>query len=174
MYSKVLKEAIDSLGKVKGVLKVRPLSQLERMRVLELEEEHNRLGVKGLGELRNEGVFECLKRRYVVVMLTNEEFRWPKGPYAIIKLSGEIVAEIGEHGFRIFKERLISTRRKCKSYKVIFLPLTPPTLKPFNKFQDIILASPSSKAHKYLLKLLNVKERPNLGTMLVGFNGFSR
>jgi len=169
LSSEALRRAVESLEKVRGVLKARTLSQLERTRVLELEE-RSRVEVKGLGKLYNEGVFECLKREHVIAILTNEEFKWPKGPYALIKLSGEVVAEIGKCRLKVFKERLRSARKRHKEYKVVFPPLTPPVIKPFNKFRDVVLASPSPKVHKYLLKLFNVKEKPNLGTMLVGFN----
>jgi len=172
LYYDVLEKAVKSLRKVKGVLQVRPLSHFDRIKVLKLEREWSKSKIKGLGRPYNKGVLECLEKKYVVVMLTNENFEWPSGPYAIVESSGKIVAEINERGFKVFKERITSLKGKCRDYKVVFLPLSPPPTKLYKSFRGLTFASPSPRSHEYLLRLFNVKKKCTLGTMLVGFDDF--
>jgi len=171
---KTLEKAVKKLRSVRGVLEVRLLSSNEREKVLELETEYSRVEVKGFGKPYNKGVFECLKRKHVVVLLTNEEFKWPKGPYAVVELSGTIVAEVNERGLKVFKERIRGLKREHRECRIVFLPLNPPLIEPFKDFQNMIFASPSPRTHEYLLKLFKVEERASLGTMLAGFDDYTK
>ncbi len=165
-------DIIDELRKIKGVVDVKLLDDSTRSKIEEIEKNYSETLVKGLGKPYNLGVFECLKRKYVIVLLTNEEFEWPKGPYTIIKLANEVIAEINKKGMKIFHEK-IANLRKCTSEppKAIFL-----TLKPTDEIKRIIpnaiLASPSPPTDSYLKKLFKLEEvrTQNLGTMLVAFD----
>ena len=171
MLADELEAALRELSELRGVAKVRLLTEGERAEVLRLEEEHSRRPLKGLGAPRNVGVAECLRRKHVVAMLTTDEFEWPPGPYALIRVCGVVVGEVRECGIVFFRERVARVARSRCSREVVFLPLRPP--EPLaRRFRNLIFASPSPPSHSYLVKLVGA-EGEGLGTMLAGFDGYA-
>ncbi|RLF06613.1 MAG: hypothetical protein DRK00_01065 [Thermoprotei archaeon] len=150
----------------RGVVKVRVLSEEERRRVKELEESYS-LRPTPLGYPVNVGVLECLKRRHVVAVLTRPSFKWPPGPYALLKLGNNVVGVIDERGLHLNRDSL---KRLGDSHYVIFPPLRLPELN--GLLADYVVGSPSPPTHRYLSRLMGGEG--DYGSLLLGFNSLRR
>lgn len=158
-----LEEIVLSALADRGVLGGRFLRAEEKERVRELEEAYSRTRTP-LGHPTNLGVVECLKRRYVLAALTAPHFKWPPGPYALVKVGEAVIGFIDESGFRLDSRALARVKGE---HKLVILPLQFPELE--NLVAEPVGASPSPYTHKYLVELLGCKG--DCGTLLVAFNG---
>ncbi|MCS7104087.1 MAG: hypothetical protein NZ954_00790 [Thermofilaceae archaeon] len=148
----------------RGVIEALLLDQKQLGKVRNLEEDYSRR-LTPWGYPVNLGVFECLKRRYVSAVLTTSGFKWPSGPYALLKIGDYVVGTIDENGVRI---RRVSLLKPGEKHMVVFLPLNIPELEDVTV--DPVVASPSPPTHSYLIWLFSLK-CSECGTLLVGFNG---
>lgn len=150
----------------RGVVKAKMLSREERSKVKELEEKYS-LKRTAWGYPLNLGVLECLKRVYVVAVLTHPTFKWPPGPYAILKLGNGVVGVIDEKGLHIDRGSLEDASNE---HYVIFPPLRLRELD--DVFVDCVAGSPSPPTHHYLTRLLG--GGGEYGSLLLGFNSLRR
>jgi len=148
----------------RGVLKGRLLSAGGIARVRELEETRSRTP---WGRSVNLGVAECLKRRYVLAALTSPSFKWPPGPYALIKVGDSVVGVVDEKGVRVDARALARAKGE---HVLVILPLQLPELN--RLVREPVAASPSPQTHMYLAELLGGGE--GCGTLLVAFDGPAR
>jgi len=133
----------------------------ERERVRELEES---CAHTPWGRFVNLGVVECLSRRHVLAALTSPSFKWPPGPYALIKVGEAVVGVIDEKGVRVDARALARARGE---HTLVILPLRLPELD--GLVREPVAASPSPPTHRYLVELLGGEE--GCGTLLVAFDG---
>lgn len=158
---------INKLLKIKGIKKVIVLNDEVRRDIEKLEKEYSNNIIKGWGKPLNLGVYECLKRNTLLLLITDKNFKWPKGPYALIKINNEIIATIDEKGLKINKNKV--SLLKSKVPIIIY-----PPLKPTDDIRKIIansiLASPSPLTDRYLKKIFKISTECNeIGTMLLAF-----
>jgi hypothetical protein len=150
----------------RGVLGGRLLKVEEVERVRELEEAYSARSTPW-GRPVNLGVFECLKRRHVLAAATSPSFRWPPGPYALIKVGESVVGAIDERGVRVDARALARARGE---HVLVVLPLRLPELD--GLVREPVAASPSPPTHRYLAELLGCGD--GCGTLLVAFDGPAR
>ncbi len=157
-----LEEILLNALSLRGVLKVRELSCEERSRVRELEANYSRCGGP-FGKPVNIGVEECLKRGNVFAALTSPDFKWPPGPYAVLKVGEREIGFITERGLEVRRDALRGSRGE---HVVTVLPLRLPELDSIA--DNCVVASPSPPVHSYLLRLLGGTGLN--GTLLIGFD----
>ncbi|RLE96282.1 MAG: hypothetical protein DRJ57_05750 [Thermoprotei archaeon] len=150
----------------RGVAKARVLSEDERKKVKELEEDYSSRPTQW-GYPVNVGVLECLNRRHVVAVLTYPFFKWPPGPYALLKLDDATVGVIDESGLHLDRSTL---KRAGGKHYVIYPPLRLPELDEL--MTDCVVGSPSPPTHRYLAHLLGGGSE--YGSLLLGFNSLRR
>lgn len=146
----------------RGILGGRLLRAEEKKRVRELEETYSRT-LTPWGKPVNLGVAECLKRCYVLAVLTSPEFKWPSGPYGLIKVGETVVGFIDESGLHLSAKKLAGVKGERE---LAILPLRLPELEEL--VDEPVGASPSPLTHRYLAELLGCKS--DCGTLLVAFN----
>jgi len=156
---RVVLSALAGRGVVGGCL----LLTEERQRIKELEEAYSRTSTPW-GKPVNLGVMECLKRRYVLAALTSPHFKWPRGPYALVKVGETVVGFIDECGFSLNAKALAGAKG---DHELVILPLRLPELE--DLVDEPVAASPSPPTHRYLADLLGCKS--GCGSLLVAFNG---
>lgn len=149
----------------RGVLRVQLLSSEERARVSAIEEKFS-AGRGPLGRAVNLGVVECMKRAYVLAALSSPSFKWPPGPYALLKVGDRVVGVIDERGLRVDRPALASSERG--EHAAVLLPLRLEELE--EVAESPVAASPLPPTHLYLLELLR-GGCEGCGTLLVGLNG---
>jgi hypothetical protein len=84
---------IAVLTRVKGIVEARPLSDQDRNRVLEIEEDAERRSLMGLGKVVNTGVKVVMDCDRVYVALNNMDFDWGCQATLVLKKGDEIVGE---------------------------------------------------------------------------------
>lgn len=158
-----LEDVILAVLASRGVAQVRELRQREVEEIRAIEERYSS-STSHWGRPINTGVLECLRRRHVLAALTKPDFKWPPGPYALLKVGNEIVGEIDERGVRINREAL---RRARGERAILLLPLRLPELEEIA--ESCVAASPSPPTHTFLLTLFG-SSCGGCGTLLVGFD----
>ena len=162
-----LNNIINKLLKVKGIKKVFILNDKIKRDIEKLEREYSNNVIKGWGKPLNLGVYECLKRKVLLLLITDKNFKWPKGPYALIKINNENIAIIDEKGLKINKDKVSLLKNKVP---IIIYPPLKPTDDIRKIITNSILASPSPLTDGYLKKIFKISTECNeIGTMLLAF-----
>lgn len=138
------------------------MSQREVEEVRNLERESS-VRVTPWGRPLNLGVEECLRRRFVLAALTSPSFKWPPGPYAVLKIGDRVVGVVDERGIAIDRYAIAGAKG---DRMIVFLPLRIPELEGIS--EDCVAASPSLPTHEYLLRVLGGCR--GCGTLLIGLN----
>lgn len=184
----LLDEIGTALRATKGILDVKWLDQETRKRALELEEKaHKEMLSGGTGNYYNQGAVDVLSRKYICVVLNNNEFRHATEP-SLLWVAGDIV--IGEE---VTDDRRLQKLKKKNTVKILRKNFVmhldrmkeargiPPVFVvrglPFYEIEDIrgihdvLSASPIGSADVYFKKQYgwDINDR-NLGTILIGFN----
>jgi hypothetical protein len=180
-----LEKVVSFLRKTAGVRRFKILSDEERRSLLqaELTGEESMSGGRGF----NEGLREALSRPFVVACSTYRSFQWPSGPYVVLKEGNVVVGFITDdinqvkeqHNEKIsvigknlviFPERI--RRLRCgKRLPTTFVHkgFNLPELEKETKVKDTVLAFCTRAGDAYLKKLLNEEDRPELGSIVIGF-----
>ncbi|OKY78411.1 MAG: hypothetical protein BTN85_0902 [Candidatus Methanohalarchaeum thermophilum] len=179
---------IDKIKEIKGIKKVKELSNKEKDRIMELEKEAEDKVLMGMGKGDNQGVKKCIgEMENVYVFGTNREFKWPEGPNVIFKHSGEVIGkelddkeeteELKEDEDVSIKGNLIIYKDKMKNLSsgsdepptVVFPAKNFKRLEEKDKIEKAIFASPCAPSDEYLKGLLGLdKSNQDLGTVIVG------
>lgn len=157
---------LDAL-RARGALAARLLSSEEIERARRIENEYSEKPTPW-GRTVNQGLLECLKRRFVVAVLTSPNFKWPTGPYALIMVGGRIAGTIDGGGIKLDPRSLAGAKGE---HSIVVLPLEIVELN--EVLENPIAASPSSPTHVYLLQLMGAS-CSDCGTLLVGCDGVKR
>ncbi len=84
---------VEALTRVKGIIRVAPVSEEDMERLLEIETEAEEKSLMGLGKVVNAGVREIARYDWMYVALTSMEFDWGCKPNLIMKKGDEVVGE---------------------------------------------------------------------------------
>ncbi|RSN72852.1 MAG: hypothetical protein DSO07_07460 [Thermoproteota archaeon] len=185
-------EVMKRLSCIKGVSDIILLPDELKRKILELEvcEESD---PKNFFRRYNAGVREVLKRDYVLVALTNEEYVYPPEPIELICFGETVGMELRDKSmvekyrndenvillgdsFVIFKDKLPfdSTKRALVGEIKLFIPPMSVGIEPPEGVYGLVLGMPSSNACEFLKNWLKEKgvdvSNKNLGLILVGFN----
>jgi len=186
----LMQEVVSFLRNTAGIMKIKVLGDGERCSLLqaELAAEDAMIGGRERARCFNEGLQEALSRKFVVACSTDMNFKWPSGPYVVLKEGEVIVGFISDNIDQI-------KQQYCEKISVIGknLVILPerirrlrggkrtPTLfvnKGFNivelerdtKAKNAILAFCTRAGDAYLKELLKEKEKTELGSIVIGFN----
>ena len=183
----VIKAVSSFLKRCKGVCAVKPLTKLERQKILEIEKEEEKKSFMG-ASFENEGVRVALSRDVVMLMVTDLKYKY-KEPTIVLKAGDEVVGEeimdpkkLGElkrkpshyligHDFIVYTHKLRKLRGRPLRFIMLPFSFSDERIKDIPGVRDPICGWPSRTADPYLKKLLNVETSDiKLGTVLVAFN----
>ncbi|MEJ2658747.1 MAG: hypothetical protein P8012_16425, partial [Desulfobacterales bacterium] len=185
--NKHLEQIEAVLRSTKGILDVKWLDHEDRAKVSELENKLYKNGLSGLGGYYNEGVKDALSRKYICVVLNNNEFRHATEP-SLFWIAGDIV--IGEevtdntrlqslkkkNTVKILRNKFVlhfDRMKEARGHPPVFIVRGLPfhEIEAIRGIHDVLSASPSGSIDVYLKTRygwdINAKD---LGTILIGFN----
>ncbi|MGC8492087.1 MAG: hypothetical protein ACP5SH_10155 [Syntrophobacteraceae bacterium] len=84
---------LESLMRVEGLVEAKALKDVDRERIIELEQEAEAKSLMGLGKVINAGICQVLESDWVYVALTNMDFDWRGEPNLLLKKGEEVVGE---------------------------------------------------------------------------------
>ncbi|MGE5839640.1 MAG: hypothetical protein ACM34H_06870 [Deltaproteobacteria bacterium] len=184
---------IDALRQVKGIVDAVRLSDQDRKRILQIEDDAERRSLMGLGKVTNTGVRAVADCDLVYVALNNLDFDWGCSANLLLKKGDEIVGEeirdekrIAElsgkknawfmhRNFVVYKDRVCFPQdimNKTCHFEIPSLSAEWCSLgDEKDRFQSIIYANPSTPADLHLKEnYFGGKDERGLGTILIGFN----
>jgi hypothetical protein len=181
---------LEKLRNMRGVVACWVLPQQEINSLMRLETESNlRLGLPGI-PVMNEGIREVLKRKYVIAVCHSPQLRHPPGPIVTVRSDDEVAAqEIFEadrmRGFSgdpntilvgkslvFYRDAL--KRTEGKRIRLCYPALPFPELDEVVGVRDVVSVTIGYSAHSELARRAGWDSNdPNLGSVLIGFNGSS-
>lgn len=182
---------VDALKQVKGIVDAFPLSDQDRERVLQIEEDAEKRSLMGLGRVTNRGVKEVMNCDWVYVALNDMDFDWGCEANLLLKKGEEIVGEeirdekrIAElsgkknvwfmhRNFVVYKDRVCFPQdimNKTCHFEIPCLPVEWCSLGDETyRFDSVMCATPSTPADLYLKEnCFGGKDERGLGTILIG------
>lgn len=84
---------LEALSRVSGITGAKPLSDVDRQKVIEIEEEAEAKSLMGLGKVVNAGVRGVVACDWIYVALTSMDFDWGCRPNLLMKKDEQIVGE---------------------------------------------------------------------------------
>lgn len=181
-----MKEVITYLQKTPGIRKIKVLNDTENRSLLqaELSAEKNMIG----GQCFNEGLREALSRKFVVVCSTDMNYKWPNGPYVILKEGDVVVGFITDNidqirqqfnekisafvkDLVIFPER-IRKLRSGKRSPTLFINkgFNLPEMEKETRARDVVLAFCTRAGDACLKQFFKEEHDPKIGSIVIGFN----
>ncbi len=179
----------DGLKRLKGIRAVYSLTEQDKARVLEVEEAATRKVLLGLGRGDNQGLKEALARNTSLVLTTDAEFEWPRGPNVLLMWRGELIGrdvddpeELEEFkrrkdvvvsgNFVIFRDKMPSARELAAEPPMVVFPPKPlPQLERDFRVREAVIGFPCPSSDLLLKRVFNISvEDRSLGTAIVGFN----
>jgi hypothetical protein len=171
----------DTLAKLKGIVKVRRLSEVEIESAKDFESQAEGKVLMGLCPGTNVGFREALAKKNVFVCLTDEKLVWPSCSYLKLLCGDEIIgqdiydeAELQrrkEEGNMVagnlvfYREKMGILRERRSDLRVLMLPMEIKELCACGA----VVGSPSPPTDLYLKRLLDADmENRHLGTIVVG------
>jgi hypothetical protein len=185
------KFVIDAFKQVKGIVDAFALSDQDRERILQIEEDAEKRSLMGLGRVTNRGVKEVMDCDLVYVALNNMDFDWGCEANLLLKKGEDIVGEeirdearIAElsgkknvwfmhPNFVVYKDKVCFPQdimNKTCHFEIPSLAAEWCSLEDENhRFQSIIYATPSTPADICLKEnYFGGKDEKGLGTILIG------
>lgn len=161
------------------------MSDAERASLLQAELEGERLMIGGQGF--NEGLREALAREVVIACSTDKRFKWPKGPYVVLKSGDTIVGFVTDDvdsvkqqfneetyvfggNMVLFPNRIRGIKGKEKATLFIYKGFRVEELEEEAGVKNATLAFCTRAGDAYLKKLLDEGEGADIGTILIGFD----
>ena len=181
----VVENAIKIIKRLKGVLDVQELSKTNKKALLKIES----IRKDDIIPVVNEGLNECLKKEFCLVMLKTDEFRNPSKPTVLLvtdkgRILGRELISIEDkekysdqdnvyflsNNFIVFKPDKM-TRSAGIEKELFLLPTIPfPELNEIEEISDVISGSPSTMGDTYIKNKFSYPDNPRLATIIVAFN----
>ncbi|AEG18104.1 hypothetical protein MSWAN_1083 [Methanobacterium paludis] len=185
MQKMVVENAIKIIKSLKGVVDVQELSDEDRKTLLKIESSRK----DDVVPVVNEGLDECLKKEFCLVMLKTEEFRNPSKPTVLLVtdkgriLGQELISPEDKkkyadrndvyflsNNFIVFKPDTM-TRSVGVEKELFLLPSIPfPELNEIKEISNVVSGSPSTMGDAYIKNRCNYPDDPHLATILVAFS----
>ena len=179
-----MKEIIDFLESLEGVLKVSKLKAENILNIIDIE---SRRG-KELVPVFNEGIQECFKRDVTFVIFKKGFFRPPPTPTMLLIFDGEVLGhdiftkedkdkfrndedvKFLSDDFIIYKD-VLNNHNLEKGKEYLLLPPVPfPELDLFDNIEDVVSSSPSTASDEYLKEEFGFNQDSSIATIFVSFN----
>ena len=181
----VVENAIKIIKRLKGVLDVQELSKADKKALLKIES----IKKDDVIPVINEGLNECLKKEFCLVILKTDEFRNPSKPTVLLvtdkgRILGQELISIEDKkkydghddvyflstNFIMFKPDKM-TRSAGIEKELFLLPTIPfPELNEIEEISDVISGSPSTMGDAYIKNKFSYPDDPRLATIIVAFN----
>lgn len=136
-------------------------SGITAQRLLEPEEKEQ---IVSMEQPANTGVSEVLSRKFTLVAVHDSTFRKPPAPTVLLESEGKT---IGKENVLAGKFELEPGASEAEG-TYVFPPVPFPELEKIA--QNVVSSSPSKQVHGYLMGLLKLEEKPELATLLIGFD----
>jgi len=175
-----LREVTDLLSGLKGVKHSFYLTRAMRTGLVKIEKNYPSIGPL---TIKNDGVFESLRREHVICIIKDKGFRAP--PHATIYLIDEDANVIGRELLPGEKVSSTKTRKVImlgSDFAVFFekgtgkgahfvLPPVPfKELEELDGVKSVCSSSPSTAGDLLLRKCARLKDDPKLASVLIGFD----
>lgn len=174
----------------KGVLKARILSDEERRRVLDVEENAEEKIAYGMCKTLNQGMRQALTRQYTVALvIDSSQFQYPHHPHMKMIYNDTIVGEqvkdsekIKElkkdrsnfflwESFVLYMLKLPKGVEERKKLRMIYTERPAVQLEGQSSVEKSVLGTPSMEGDSLVKELLSINsEKPTTGTCMVGFD----
>lgn len=177
---KRLEGVLKALSKLRGVKHAFFLTKPMRTGLSKIERDYPSIGPL---TIKNEGVFECMKRKHVACIIKDKTFRAP--PHATVYMIDEDRNVIGRE---LLPGEKVSSTRKTKvimlgtDFVVFFekgtgkgahfvLPPVPfKEVEALDGVKSVCSSSPSTAGDFYLRKGAKLEDDPKLASILIGFD----
>ncbi|BBL61361.1 hypothetical protein MARBORIA2_03950 [Methanobrevibacter arboriphilus] len=181
----VIEKIKKNMELMDGVLKIERLSNEDIKEIIDIESNHD----NELIPVINEGVKECFRRDFSLVLFKNSHFRNPTNPTLILttedgrilghdifskkekeELKNNKDAYFLSDDFVIYKENLESKDFNPKKQYFILPPVEFSELDNIEMIDNVISSSPSAQSDFYLKKKYNLPEDPKIASIIVSFS----
>lgn len=175
------------LRSTQGILDVKWLNQEDRESAFAHEEKFRKERRSGAGDYYNEGIIEVLSRKFICVVLNNNQFRHGTAPSLFWIAGGVIIGEevvdpgrlqeimgakdikVLRKNFVLYFDRIKKVRGQAPVFVVRGLPF--PEIEGIAEICDVFSASPMGLVDLYFKERFGWNTKANdLGTILIGFN----
>ena len=179
-----MKEIINFLKSLDGILKAVPLKPENILKIIDIESKRK----EELVPVFNKGIQECFRRDVTLVIFKKGFFRPPPEPTMFLMFDGEILghdiftAEDKEKfrrdedvkflsdDFIIYKD-VLHNHNLEKGNEYLLLPPVPfPELDSFENIWDVISSSPSTASDEYLKEEFGFNQDSSIATIFISFN----
>jgi len=168
------------LSELKGVKCSFYLTRIMRTGLEKIEKNYPPLGPLSI---RNEGVFECLKRKHVLCVIKDKHFRPPPVPTVVlIDEDGNIIGRELLPGEKLSLEKEKKVIRLGEDFVIFFergkgkgARFVLPTV-PFKEIEELegvecaCSSSPSTAGDLFLRQCADLDDNPKLASILIGFD----
>ncbi|WP_135611818.1 hypothetical protein [Methanococcoides sp. AM1] len=175
------------LNSTRGIEQIVLLNNTDRMKVIELEGEDEKVKSILFGKKNNLGVKQVLDCDVMVAFLTNKEFGWPANNIKLMHgdkiIGGDVtdpvkLQEYQEHsGYCVFGnivvelDKLVKKGSSADSICMVVNPKPFPHISHIPGISDALMASPSRFTDEYIRSRLQPNSKKDcIGSFLLGFN----
>ncbi|WP_440951923.1 hypothetical protein [Methanococcoides sp. FTZ1] len=175
------------LNSTKGIEQMLVLNDADRMKIIELEREDEKVRSVLFGKKNNLGVKQVLNCDVMMAFLTNKEFGWPENNIRLMDgnliIGGDVtdpvkLQEYQEHsGYCVFGnivvelDKLVKRDSSADPICMVINPKPFPYIDHIPGVSDALMASPSRFTDEYIRMRSRSKSRAGcIGTFLLGFN----
>jgi hypothetical protein len=175
-----LDEVLGTLSGLKGVRRVFLLDRVMRAGLEKIEKAYPSLGPL---TIRNDGVFECLKREHVACIIKDRGFRPPPSPTVqLIDEDGNVIGRELLPGERLGVERekkvimlgedfvIFFEKGKGKGARFVLPPVSFREVEELKVARSVCSSSPSTAGDLFLRQSADLEDDPNLASILIGFD----
>ena len=179
-----MKDIVDFLENLEGVLKVKRLNADNILNIIDIESERR----EELVPVFNKGIQECFKRDVTLVIFKKGFFRPPPSPTMFLLYDGEVLGhdiflesekekfkndedvQFLSDDFIIYRDVLNNHNLEKGNEYLMLPPVAFPELDTFENICNVISSSPSTKSDEYLKEEFGFAQDSSVATILVSFN----
>lgn len=175
------------LNSTKGIEQIVLLNAVDRMKIIELEKEDEKVRSVLFGKKNNLGVKQVLDCDVMMAFLTNREFEWPANNIKLMHgdkvIGGDVtdsvkLQEYQEHsGYCVFGnivvelDKLVKKGSSSDSICMVVNPKPFPYIDHIPWISDALMASPSRFTDEYIRSRSQLNGKKHcVGSFLLGFN----
>lgn len=180
----VFNKVIEVLKDMGGILKIEKLSNEDITKMIDIESNRD----NDIIPVINEGLKECFRRDYSIVLFKNSHFRLPSGPTLfLVTEDGNILGhdifteeekekyKNNERSYFLSDDFVIFKDMKNKEFKpkkqyFILPPVEFPELNGLEIVSEVVSSSPSAESDMYLKRKYGIPEDPKIASIIVSFS----
>jgi hypothetical protein len=185
-----IRNILDILSHDEGVITTRLLSNEEKHRILNKEQEAEDRIIFGMCKSLNEGVRDAIDSEYTIALIIDTSvFRYPHHPHMSIMWKDQIVGEqVNDNEkikelkkdrlnfflwdtFVIYMKKLPKASKDRDQIRFVYRPRVPLQLKGISNVCNPVFGTPSTESDLLIKDMLHIEAKDaDIGTCLIGFN----